>query len=343
MRTIQRLQPLFVALAFIFIVLLLRSQWAELSSHTWRLSLPWLLASTMFLLLAWALEVQVWRTLLRALGGQLPYWPAVRIWFMSAIARYVPGNIWQPLSMTLMGQRRGLAPTVTLTSIVFYQILVLLSALPLASLYVGVTGNWGLLTETLAPWTPLLAFGGLVPVAVYLVRPAVLLDVVNWALVKFKRLPLAVAITRPLALQVLLLAMLDWLFWGASFAMLTFALQDYSTAEMLRFAPHLIAGYAIAYAIGFISLLTPSGIGVREGAFYVLLAPLLGGGVITISALAMRVWTTLGELVAAGISLLFRDKATEPTAATAEPPSGVSAAAPTAEEAAIAAPGQDAD
>jgi uncharacterized membrane protein YbhN (UPF0104 family) len=141
------------------------------------------------------------------------------------------------------------------------------------------------------------------------VRPAVLLDLVNWALVKFKRLPLTADITRPLAIWVLLLAVLDWLLWGLSFALLTFSLQDYSTAEMLYLLPHLVASYAIAYAIGFISLLTPSGLGVREGAFYVLLAPLLGGGVVTISALAMRIWTTLGELAAAGVSILFREGA----------------------------------
>jgi hypothetical protein len=207
-----------------------------------------------------------------------------------------------------MCQRRGIAVTATLTSVVFYQVLVLLAALPIASLYVGLTGNWGLLTEFLAPWTGLLAAGGLIPVAVFLVRPAVLLDVVNWALVKLKRLPLAAEITRPLALGVLAIAMLDWLLWGASFAALTFALQDYSTVEMLRLTPHLVAAYAIAYTIGFVSLLTPSGIGVREGAFYVLLAPLLGGGAITVSALAMRLWTTLGELLAAGASVLVRDR-----------------------------------
>ena len=76
---------------------------------------------------------------------------------------------------------------------------------------------------------------------------------------------------------------------------------------MLALAPHLVAAYPIAYAIGFISLITPSGLGVREGAFYLLLAPIMGGGAITIVALAMRLWTTLGELVAAGVCVLLPD------------------------------------
>src|SRR5262245_25497666 len=99
LRIIQRLQPLFLALALLFIVLLLRSQWAELSHHTWHLNPAWLLVSAIFLLASWALEIQIWRQLLAVVGSRLSYWPAVRIWFLSAILRYVPGNIWQPLSM----------------------------------------------------------------------------------------------------------------------------------------------------------------------------------------------------------------------------------------------------
>lgn len=305
LRIIQRMQPLFLALALLFIVLLLRSQWAELSQHTWRLNLSWLLASALFMLTSWALEIQVWRQLLAVVGAHLPYWPAVRIWFLSAILRYVPGNIWQPLSMTLQCQRRGIAPEATLTSVAFYQILTLLAASPIAAVYFGLTGNWGLLTGLLQAWTPWLVAIGLVPVVMFVVRPSWLIEVVNWFLAKFNRTPLAAGLTRSNAAWVLMLAIVDWLLWGASFAALTFALQDFTPAQMVQLAPDLVAAYAIAYTIGFVSLITPSGIGVREGALYLLLAPLLGGGLVTVAAVAMRVWVTLGELLAAGASLIF--------------------------------------
>jgi glycosyltransferase 2 family protein len=304
-RIIQRLQPLFLALALLFIILLLRSQWAELSQHPWQLNPFWLFASAVFLLASWALEIQIWRHLLSVVGAQLPYLPAVRIWFLSAILRYVPGNIWQPLAMTLQCQRRGIAPEATLTSVAFYQILVLLAALPIAALYFGMTGNWGLLTGLLQAWTPWLVAAGLAPVVAFVVRPSWLIDVVNWLLARLKRPPLTAGLTQANAAWVLLLGIVDWLLWGACFATLTFALQDYTVAEMVSLTPHLVAGYAIAYAIGFLSLLTPSGLGVREGVLYVLLAPMLGGGLVTVAAIAMRLWITVGELLAAGASLLF--------------------------------------
>jgi hypothetical protein len=260
---------------------------------------------------------------LAIVGGKLPYWPAVRIWFLSAILRYVPGNIWQPLSMTLQCQRRGIAPEATLTSVAFYQILVLLAASPIAALYFGMTGDWGLLTGVLQAWTPWLVAAGLVPVVAFVIRPSWLIEMVNWLLAKFNRPSLSAGLTHANAAWVLTLAILDWLLWGACFATLTFALQDYTTAEMLQLAPHLVAAYAIAYAIGFVSLITPSGLGVREGALYLLLAPLLGGGVVTIAAIAMRLWITLGELLAAGASLLFLREKNLPSVPPAVPPAMV--------------------
>lgn len=324
LRIIQRLQPLFLALALLFILLLLRSQWAELSRHTWHLDPLWLLVAALFLLAAWALEIQIWRQLLHVVGAELPYGQAARVWFLSAIVRYVPGNIWQPLSMTLQCRRRGIAPEATLTSVVLYQVLVLLGASPIAGFYFGVTGNWGLLTDVLHAWTPWLVALGLAPVVVFVVRPSWLIELINWLLAKVHRAPLTAGLTRTTAAWLLLLAVADWLLWGACFAALTFALESYSSAEMLALAPHLVASYPIAYVIGLVTLLTPSGLGVREGALYLLLASLVGGSVVTVVAIAMRLWVTLGELLAAGASLLFlRERATPVGAApVADSPQG---------------------
>jgi hypothetical protein len=41
-----------------------------------------------------------------------------------------------------------------------------------------------------------------------------------------------------------------------------------------------------------------------------------GGGAITLLALAMRVWTTLGELIAAGVSALLPDRAAQTAPST---------------------------
>ena len=314
---VRRLQPLFAVLALLFVALLLRSQWNELLAHRWQLDPLWLGVATAFLLGAWAVEIMLWRGLLATLGGRLPDWSAVRIWFLSAVVRYIPGNIWQPLSLTLLAARRGVPAAATLTSVVLYQVIILLAVLPIAAFYFGVTGNWGLLTDLLAALPSWLIFLGVVPVLVFIAWPNWFVNLVNWALRKIGRTPLDAGLSRAELVWALLLAIVDWLLWGASFAALTFALQAYSVEQILALTPHLIATYAVAYAIGFVSFITPSGLGVREGAFFLLLAPLLGGGAVTAVAVGMRVFTTVGELIAAGVSLMLPDRRTLLAAAPA--------------------------
>jgi uncharacterized membrane protein YbhN (UPF0104 family) len=128
---------------------------------------------------------------------------------------------------------------------------------------------------------------------------------INWGLHKIGREMLDARLTSRRLLALLAVAAVNWLLWGASFAALTFGLSEYSLTRMGELLPFLVLSYPIAYAIGFLSFITPSGFGVREGAFYLLLAPLMGGGVVTVAALAMRIWTTIGELIMAGISAIW--------------------------------------
>lgn len=322
-RVLRWLQPALLAAAAIFIVLFLRSQWAELRAHRWQLQAGWLALSAALMLASWALEIGIWRGLLIDLGGRLGFAAAARIWFLSAIVRYIPGNVWQPLSMTLQAQRAGVRPEATITSVVLYQVVILLAAAPLAALYFGLSGNWGLFTDFLSGAAPALIALGLAPVLLFLLRPDLLERLLAWMLEKTGRPRLEVRFGRARLTGVLAAAAADWLLWGACFATLTFGIQPFSPAERAALFWHLVAVYPIAYVIGFLSFITPSGFGVREGAFYVLLAPLMGGGLVTVAALAMRVWNLLGELVMAAMSAL--SGRAEPMTAAQLPPQAMPA------------------
>jgi uncharacterized membrane protein YbhN (UPF0104 family) len=93
--------------------------------------------------------------------------------------------------------------------------------------------------------------------------------------------------------------------WGATFAAFTFGVTGVGAADRASLAPSLIAAYPIAISVGIVTLITPSGLGVREGALILLLAPRLDGAVVTLVALAMRLWTTCGELLVALVSAPF--------------------------------------
>lgn len=303
-RLLRWAQPILLVVALVCVAAVIASQWEMLRDYPWELHPGWLLLATLLLLVTWAVEIGIWLNLLRHLGGVLAYGPAVRIWFLSAIVRYVPGNIWQPLSLTVYCQQLGVRPEISLTSIMLYQVVILLAACPIAAIYFGVSGNLGLFTESLHGLTTALVVVLLGPLLVFLVRPELLTTFLNWVLMKMRRPALATTLTRGYLLATVALAVADWLLWGMTFAALVFAISGFDRQTMLSVAPHLVASFPIAYTVGFLSFVTPSGFGAREGAFVILLAPLLGAGIVTVLALAMRFFATVGELVLAGISLI---------------------------------------
>ena len=72
-----------------------------------------------------------------------------------------------------------------------------------------------------------------------------------------------------------------------------------------RELPTLTGQYALAWVVGFLSFLTPSGLGVREGTLAYLLSHHLSPVTATLVALLARIWFLLGELtLVLGISMV---------------------------------------
>jgi hypothetical protein len=81
---------------------------------------------------------------------------------------------------------------------------------------------------------------------------------------------------------------------------------------LLPGAPHdywlLIAVFALAWVVGFVTPGAPGGLGVREGLMLLMLAPVFTAASASVLVIALRVATTLGDvlILAAGFLLLPR-------------------------------------
>ena len=65
----------------------------------------------------------------------------------------------------------------------------------------------------------------------------------------------------------------------------------------------LVTGtYAVAWSIGILSVITPGGLGVREGILSLLLTSVLPPATATLIALLSRLWTITAELAMTGIA-----------------------------------------
>ena len=287
------IQVVVLLLALGFLAALLASQWQALQAYDWHIQPGWALLALAGLGLSWLVELGLWRAILGRLGGALRYGQAARVWFLSNITRYIPGNVWQFLSMVELAAEQGVSRVATLTSIVLHQAISTAAGLSLAALYFAWAGE-GLWFARLRPFLYAL------PLGLLLLQPRLLERGLNWLLARFGRPPLRITLTWAQIWALLGGYAIVWLVMGTSFAALVRALTPLTWAQL----PTLVAVFAAAYVIGFLSLLTPSGLGVREGVMTLLLTTALPAGVAALVAIVARLWMIVGELIGVGISLI---------------------------------------
>jgi glycosyltransferase 2 family protein len=274
-----------------FFVATLAARWNDVISLKWRLRPGVFLLACLLLALSYALVACLWGwALRRAAGTRLV--AGARIWFLSNLARYVPGNVWSYVGAVELARREGVARRTTLAVMALTQVLSVGVAV--------VAGLPVLLAERSRLGRPALL--GAVVVAVAAGLAAV-----------FRRQLLGLARRRlpgfdpgdltPSASTVALLVVGYAVYWtvtGLAFAALVASLYPLAAADV----PLVVAAYSAAHAAGFLALLTPAGLGVREGVLVVALAPVLPAGPALVVGLVARVWMMLAELAGAAIAHL---------------------------------------
>lgn len=277
-----------------FLAALVVSQWQELRAFPWALRPGFLALSLAGLLAAWLLELSIWRFLLAGVGGALPWRRAAQVWFYSNLVRYIPGNIWQFLGMAELAADGGVGRLTTFTSIALHQALSTAVGLVVAAVYFAAAGQ-GALFEAVRP------FLLLVPLGLVFCHPRLLEWGLNQALRVLKRPPVRVTLTWRQVAAALVGYLGVWLVMGSAFALLAASVAPVGWGQV----PALVATWAAAYVIGYLSLLTPSGLGVREGVMVLLLAPILPAPAPTVVALAARLWMVAGELLGVALAVLL--------------------------------------
>ena len=283
-----------------FIIRNLVSSLAEL--ETIRFSVrPWRIVGS-FLMLAVLFPVygRLWQYILARMGYAIAYRRSMRIWFLSQAGRYVPGKIWFALGRIYLCERAGIprgAATVAMG---------LELALVLASAFVAF-GIAALVSPALARQEYLVGLL-LLPVVIAAVHPAV----IRWVLRKLKKLPADFDLSYPDVLKILGLYVICWGIYGVGFYLIGTAFwvsgappAFYSAGSAV--VPEMIGVNSIAWAGGLLSVVTPAGLGVREGISGVLLSGLVEKPYPVLIPVAARVWVTIAELGTIGILLLARD------------------------------------
>ena len=234
-----------------------------------------------------------WVLAARGAGAKVSLHAGVKIWLTSMPARYIPGNVWHVAGRFYLGAQAGLPAEATFVSSVVEQVLTVASEL--------------LVFVLLLPfWPGLPAIGFLGPIIAILLgllalQPRVLAMALHLAGRMLRRPPTASALRYHQLLLLLLGYMTAALMNGVAFAVVAAQLGGVDWTQF----PLLAGSYLLARAIGFLSLVTPAGLGVREALLAGLLAPHLSLPLATAVSLLARFLATAAEgLAALGINIV---------------------------------------
>ncbi|AHY46035.1 Uncharacterized protein family (UPF0104) [Rubrobacter radiotolerans] len=282
--------PALVLLVAVFLVRALVASWDEVREYEWRLDLPYLALSVGLMFLYYAQQWGGWRLVMRSFGDPLTRSESVAIWFATILGRYVPGSVAMVAGRVVMCGRRGIPARDTLASIVYENALILISALIVTAASVPfwpdfVYRNYALLLLALAP------------VGLVMLHPTVFRKATSFVLVRVGREPLQKTLPFGRVFWLLLYYIGGWVLLGLAFAALTNAVADVSLEDLAL----LIGGYAFAWEVGFLSIVTPSGLGVKEGVLGLVLSLILPTPAVLAVVVLSRLWQTLVELFCAAV------------------------------------------
>ncbi|MBC7791011.1 MAG: flippase-like domain-containing protein [Anaerolineae bacterium] len=294
------LQLVFVAAVLWYATRSIASQWSSVRTAVSQIDIRWgyLLLSSLLVLLAYALLIGTWRLMLQAWRANLEPMDAVHIWFVSNLGKYVPGKVWQITAMAAMAQQRGVSPIAATGS----SLVVNLTNIVSGFLLVLATGASVLrLSSDAGPW-----IGGAISVAVLAALLALPILLPHLAQLARRVLGREIRVPDIPARAVWLSAVgtaLAWIFYGVAFQMLAASLGLSHAGATGGY----IAVYTSSYLVGYLTLIAPGGIGVRET---MLVAGLSTLGLASepnawVLAIVSRLWLTVLEIVP-GILFLGR-------------------------------------
>lgn len=294
-RWIRAAQWMFALLVVVFAGLAISARWDMIRVRVVSLDVNWLqlVEASLLVFLAYAVLIETWRRVLAAWDTQLPWWTAARIWFAASLGKYIPGNLWSLAALGVMARETGASSVAAAGSSIIVNIFNLVSGLALVLIF----------ASRLVPHAAAFATAAALSIAGALAAPIWLPTIVR----------LACRITRrDIPLPKIPAGTVWWSLAGTAFAWCAYgaAFRLFAVAILGDNAVHggvvlYIAAYTAAYIVGFITLIAPAGIGVREAGIWEGL-PLLGlttHGDAVIIAVISRLWLTVLEVIPGLVAL----------------------------------------
>lgn len=281
-----------VLLVFGFILHALYSSWTEATEYTWEIRYGVLAASFTISIISAAFSAYLLKLIAAELGANLSLRKTFRVFYLSQLARYIPGMLWGILGWAYLAEREaGVRKTISSAALILHLLFQVVSGVMVFALTIPF---WEDVNDTagLIPALLLLPFGLL------LLRPRLVKRVFNLGLRLAGEQPLDMEWGHRFVLMQLTLSIVAWVGRGlASF----FLINSITYCAPSKFGV-IVGTFAIAWVVGLVSVLTPSGLGVMEASITFLLSFSFPIYVAAIIALLTRLTRIVGDVACAAIA-----------------------------------------
>jgi len=286
------LQVLLIVVIFYFLAKNVYVNWNKIVQYDWSINYYFLTCSFVLLIVGSFLIALGWNLILRVLGGRLGYKRALKIFFITDLAKYVPGKVWTMVGKVYLCKKEGIPIAKTSASVVIQPLIQVIAGI---LMFLVSLPFW---TKTNDLMNKLYLFFPLIPLGLVLLHPAIMTKLLNFGLARLKQKPVELNIKYRDILLILLLWCGLWALTGTTYYFLIVSLHSFPVSQL----PVTIGIFSIA---GVSQFLTPSGIGVLEGVLTVLLGLYFPVPIAILIALLSRVWKTVAELVCVAITAKF--------------------------------------
>jgi len=232
-----------------------------------------------------------WRSLLADLGSPLRLRQATTIMFVGQLGKYVPGMVWAFAAQIELARehkiprrRSATATAVSMAVTLATGLIVAALTLPLASRGAAEHYWW------------VLACAPLILIGLY---PPLLGEVLDRLLRLARQPPLERRISLPGLARAVAWTTLGWACFCLQLWLLVADVTGRGVGVLLLSA----GAYALAWSVGFVLIIFPSGVGPRELALIAALAPVMSRGSALVIAIVSRLVMTIGDLAWAGLGL----------------------------------------
>lgn len=296
MKTIKKIAPWIIyGLVAVFIFSTLRDNYEEVKQY--RIDKVWLLIpATLVFSVQVLANALIWNVLMRMAKQTVSTWNSIVVYISSFVIRYIPGSLWAVAARAAMNKEHGVKAIISIWGWVIENVTYMLAGLVISVLAL-------MNVEEVPQWVIAIVVVGIPASFLFLMRYEWVEKMVE--VVRKKAFPSKAAdevvkfdLSVKDRLKLIGLFGLSWLIFSVHFYIVADAVANVSIESFF-----LIAGVnALAWCIGFVVIVAPSGVGIKE-AVIILALPALGitGEVdAVVIALLARMTSVLGEVAIFG-------------------------------------------